>query len=77
MLTEELGWSILKNNVLTNASLAEKIFFGTYYENNIYNMPETMTAFCQRAYKGGLTDIFHTGTFDRVISADINSSYPF
>ncbi len=61
---------------MTNASMAEKIFFGSYYERNLYTMPDIMNDFCRKAYKGGLTDIFRTGTFDRVISGDINSSYP-
>ena len=76
ILAESLGWSILKNNVMTTASLAERLFFGQYYKGGLYSMPSAMMEFCQRGYKGGLTDNFQTGVFDRVISADINSSYP-
>lgn len=76
MTAEETGFSLLKNNVLTTASQAEKTFFFRFYHGGMYTMPEEMSQFCQRAYKGGLTDTFKTGVFDRVVSADINSSYP-
>jgi hypothetical protein len=40
-------------------------------------MTDSMMEYCQRAYKGGLTDNFRRGKFNRVISFDINSSYPY
>ena len=61
---------------MTSASIAERIFFGRYYQGGLYTMPEALLEYCQRAYKGGLTDNFQTGVFDRVVSFDINSSYP-
>jgi DNA polymerase elongation subunit (family B) len=76
LMQDELGWSFLKNNVLTGTSMAEKIFFGKYYKGGLYTMTDDMATYCRRAYKGGLTDTFRTGIFDRVISCDINSSYP-
>jgi DNA polymerase elongation subunit (family B) len=76
-LQEEIGFSILKNNILTQASLAEKVFFFKYYDGGLYTMPEEMSNFCQNAYKGGLCDTFKTGIFQNVISVDINSSYPY
>lgn len=76
MTAGQVGFSLIKNNVLTTASLAEKTFFSKYYKGGLYTMPEEMSQFCQRAYKGGLTDTFKTGVFERVVSADINSSYP-
>lgn len=77
LMNENIGFSMLKNNILTQASFAEKVFFWKYYKGNLYNMPEEMSEFCQRAYKGGLTDTFKRGEFQRVVSLDINSSYPF
>lgn len=75
-IKQELGFSILRNNVLTQASMAQKIFFWKHYEGGMYTMPEEMSNFCQSAYKGGLCETFKTGIFKRVISVDINSSYP-
>ena len=40
-------------------------------------MPSHLSDYCKEAYKGGLTDNFRRGKFDRVVSFDINSSYPF
>ena len=62
---------------MTNASIAERIYFGKFYKGGLYTMPDGMAEFCQRAYKGGLCDNFQTGVFPRVVSFDINSSYPY
>ena len=40
-------------------------------------MSEGMQHYCQKAYRGGLTDNFARGEIKDVISIDINSSYPF
>ena len=76
-IKQELGFSLLRNKVLTQASMAQKNYYWKFYQGGMYTMPEEMSNFCQRAYKGGLFYTFKTGIFNRVISVDINSSYPY
>jgi hypothetical protein len=39
-------------------------------------MPDAMAEKCRKAYFGGLNEVFHRGTFQRVKAFDVNSSYP-
>jgi hypothetical protein len=39
IIEKETKINIIKNNILTNASLAQKDYMLSYYKSNLYNMP--------------------------------------
>lgn len=47
LLHAEIGFSILRNNILTTASIAEKTFFSKYYHGGLYTLPEELQNFTQ------------------------------
>lgn len=56
--------------------MAQRTYFSGYYNGKVYKMTEEQSDFCRKSYLGGLCDNFCRGYFKRVISVDINSSYP-
>lgn len=73
----DLGFSFIQNRCFTSPSISEKYYFGYFYKGNICQQTDLQQEFCRQAYKGGMTDNFRRGIFDRVISVDVNSSYPY
>jgi hypothetical protein len=56
--------------------MAQRTYISGYYKGKIHKMTEEQSDFCRKAYLGGFCDMFNRGKFKRVISVDINSSYP-